>query len=248
MKLYWIFLLGAIAVLSGCSGGQQTNAVDRVVDGKRIIHFSGYDWEVGAGDLKQGPGPNYFSDSKENVWLDKFGRLHLRITHRDGHWYCAKVTLLHSYGYGTYVFHVTSRVDEFDKNVVGGLFTYENDSAEIDIEFSKWNKEENEDSQFVIQPGSIPENKHRYFLDQTEPESTHWFNWQKDSIAFASYYGDVPVNNSDESLIQRWTYKGTDIPAEGDERAKMNLWLFRGNPPTEQLNNEMIISRFEIIQ
>ena len=54
---------------------------------------------------------------------------------------------------------MASRVDKFDKNVVAGLFTYENDTAEIDIEFSKWNKEENEDSQFVIQPGSIPENK-----------------------------------------------------------------------------------------
>jgi len=246
MKLRSIFLFFAIIGLWGYSEAQETNAVEHVVNSKRIIHFSGYDWEVGNGDLKQGPGPNYFSDSKENVWVDDSGRLHLRITKRDNHWYCAKVTLLNSYGYGTYVFHVASIVDKFDKNVVGGLFTYENDTSEIDIEFSKWNKEKNEDSQFVIQPGSIPENKCRYFLNQTEAASTHWFNWQKDSISFASYYGDVAVNNSENSLIRRWVYKGDDIPVAGGERAKINLWLFRGKPPTEQLNNEMIISGFEI--
>jgi len=223
------------------------NKNDRIIDGKRIIHFSGYEWEVGSGGLKQGPGPNYFSDSKKNVWLDGKGRLHLRITHRNGRWYCAKVTMTQSLGYGTYVFHLSSKVDRFDKNVVGGLFTYENDSAEIDIEFSKWNKPENENSQFVIQPGYVPENKLRYDLNQREDESTHWFRWQKDSIEFASYYGNVPVNNSDESLIQRWVYSGEDNPVPGDERAKINLWLFRGNPPTEIQENEMIISGFEIL-
>ena len=220
---------------------------DRIIDGKRIIHFSGYDWEVGSGEFKQGPGPNYFSDSEENVWLDRKGRLHLRITHRDGSWYCAKVTLTQSLGYGTYVFHLSDRVDQFDKNVVGGLFTYENDSAEVDIEFSKWNRPENENSQFVIQPGYVSENKFRYTLNQTDKESTHWFNWQEDSIVFASYYGNVPVNNSDKSLVQRWVYSGDDNPAEGDERAKMNLWLFRGNPPTEIPDNEMIVSKFEFL-
>lgn len=219
---------------------------DQIKDGKRIIHFSGYDWEVGTGELKQGPGPNYFSDSKENVWLDDEGRLHLRITKKDDRWYCAKVTLTQSYGYGTYVFHLSSKVDRFDKNVVGGLFTYENDTAEIDIEFSKWNKPENKNSQFVIQPGYIPENKLRYNLDQIENESTHLFNWQKDSIEFASYYGNVPTSHSG-SLIQRWVYSGEHNPVDGDERAKMNLWLFRGNPPTEILDNEMIISEFDFL-
>jgi len=216
-------------------------------DGKRIIHFSGYDWEVGSGERKQGPGPNYFSDSEDNVWLDRKGRLHLRITHRDGRWYCAKVTLTRSYGYGTYVFHLASRVDQFDKNVVGGLFIYENDSAEIDIEFSKWNKPDNNNSQFVIQPGFVAENKLRYSLNGTNKETTHWFNWQKDSIEFASYKGNVSVSNSDKDLIQRWVYSGDNNPVDGDERVKMNLWLFRGNPPTEIMNNEMVIASFEIL-
>jgi hypothetical protein len=29
-----------------------------------------------------GPGPNYFSDSTNNVWLDGMGQLRLRITNR----------------------------------------------------------------------------------------------------------------------------------------------------------------------
>ncbi len=33
-----------------------------------------------------GPGPNVFSDSPENVWVDAAGQLHMRITARDGQW------------------------------------------------------------------------------------------------------------------------------------------------------------------
>jgi len=37
----------------------------------REIEFSGYKWFVkGSGDWKAGPGPNYFSDSEENAWID----------------------------------------------------------------------------------------------------------------------------------------------------------------------------------
>ncbi len=111
MKTNWIFLVIAVLFLAGCGNKtKKTVNNDRVVDGTRIIHFSGYDWRVGnSKDNRQGPGPNYFSDSKENVWLDDGGNLHLKITHRDGRWNCAKISLLESHGYGTYIFHVASR-------------------------------------------------------------------------------------------------------------------------------------------
>jgi len=250
MNIKWIFLIGAVIFLSGCGVKQKTSAdKNRVADGTRIIHFSGYDWRVGNSiDTTQGPGPNYFSDSKENVWLDDSGHLHLKITHRNGHWYCAKISLLQSYGYGTYVFHVASKVDGFDKNVVGGLFTYANDTSEIDIEFSKWAKDSTEDSQYVIQPGRHPGNHYRYYLHQTGEQSTHWFNWQPDSVLFASYHGDVNENPPADQLIAQWTYTGSDNPKPGKEAAKINLWLYRGNPPTDGKEVEMVLSGFEFRQ
>jgi len=159
---------------------------------------------------------------------------------------CAKITMSKSCSYGRYVFQVDSRVDQFDKNIVGGLFLYKNDLEEIDIEFSKWNMDGNMDSQFAIQPSNIKANKKRYYLNLFNEKSTHWFNWQRDRIEFASCQGhsnDLPkVNN----IIQQWIYTGTDIPPDNDEKAKINLWLFRGTPPTDRVETEMIISGFSI--
>jgi len=43
--------------------------VTRPYPGPRWLSFSGYGWWVKASDGPVGPGPNYFSDSTNNVWL-----------------------------------------------------------------------------------------------------------------------------------------------------------------------------------
>jgi hypothetical protein len=246
-----INLISLLFILSsqmcfGCKDGAPAET-DTIINGQRVILFSGYQWVVDSStDKKKGPGPNYFSDSNENVWLDKDGKLHLRITQRNGIWYCAKVTMLKSYSYGRYVFKVDSRVDNFDKNVVGGLFTYKNDLEEIDIEFSKWSIDGNMDAQYAIQPSSKSVNKKRFFLNLTGEESTHWFNWQSDRIEFASYRGHSSELPAVGNIIQQWIYTGADIPPDTDERVKINLWLFRGTPPSDLKETEMIISGFSI--
>lgn len=48
----------------------------------RTIIFAGHQW--GVKDGFHGPGPNEFSDSAENVWVDGAGSLHLKITNRAG--------------------------------------------------------------------------------------------------------------------------------------------------------------------
>lgn len=79
----------------------QTDAVPETRrDTSRIINFSGYDWTIKAGVA--GPGPNLFSDAEENVHVDTEGRLHLRISYRDGKWFCAEVVTNKSLGHGTY--------------------------------------------------------------------------------------------------------------------------------------------------
>jgi hypothetical protein len=48
------------------------------------ISWSGYEWTVRSSDgAAQGPGPNIFSDSRDNVFVDSKGDLHLRITQRE---------------------------------------------------------------------------------------------------------------------------------------------------------------------
>src|SRR5436305_806293 len=64
----------------------------------RTISFSGYTWAVKASTGRVGPGPNYFSDSTNNVWVDTQGRLHLKITKVGGRWNCAEVINQQSLG------------------------------------------------------------------------------------------------------------------------------------------------------
>lgn len=54
------------------------------------IGFAGYTWAVKSSAGKVGPGPNYFSSSTSNVWVDGAG-LHLKITKAKARWYSAEV-------------------------------------------------------------------------------------------------------------------------------------------------------------
>ena len=119
---------------------------------------SGFHWE--AINIKESPGPNYYSSSIENVWLDEQNRLHLKITYNEntGRWECASlVSLKEGWGYGKYTFEIADVIMEMtnkkgkifypnklDENVVIGLYTYDGSGTahkshnEIDIEFAKW--------------------------------------------------------------------------------------------------------------
>lgn len=210
----------------------------------RMIIFAGYNWIVKSSTSKVGPGPNYFSDSEENVWVDPNGRLHLKITPRDCKWYCAEVILEDSFGYGEYIFHLASRADQLNENIVLGLFTWDNcpdptyGNREIDIEFSRWGEVENDNAQFVVQPYYNPGNMHRFNMQQDEDESTHSFTWLENSIRFQSIYDDS---------AELWTYTGEDIPQPGDENARINLWLFSGQSPSDGKEAEIVIENFEYI-
>jgi hypothetical protein len=112
-------------------------------DKARTIQFSGHRWQVKQSDRPVGPGPNWFSGREENVWVDEKGRLHLRISQREGHWWCAEVYTDKNLGYGTYVFRIAGKLHELDKSAVLGLFTWDDNTflnaanSEIDIEFAR---------------------------------------------------------------------------------------------------------------
>lgn len=241
-------ILGLMMLLWSCSSGSP-EPDEQVVQTERIIEFSGYEWIVRtSNDMRVGPGPNYFSDSEDNVWVDEHGRLHLKIVQRGGLWYCSGIILRQSLGYGKYVFYLSSDVSKLDQHVVGGLFTYLNDNEEIDIEFSRWADPENQDSQFAVQPSHLSNNKERYDLNLLTEFSTHSFNWQSDRIEFFSRQGHGLTINED-NLIHAWTYRGDHIPpSRATERLRINLWLFRGQVPSDAKEHEMIVEKVEFIE
>ena len=229
---------------------KKIDTIQKVVSEPRIINFAGYEWIVDNSKEKtKGPGPNYFSDSENNVWLDSAGRLHLKVTYKNNKWYFAKITTTKSYGYNKYVFYLDSRVDLLDKNMVVGLFTYENDTSEIDIEFSKWGDDLNMNSQYAIQPGYKDENKERFDINYKKSLQTiHSIDWKPSEIRFLSLFQNDDESSSIPDTIHSWKYTGKHIPTHKNEKIKINFWLFRGNPPTKNYNCEVIISDFKILE
>ncbi|RKY47555.1 MAG: hypothetical protein DRP88_04210 [Candidatus Neomarinimicrobiota bacterium] len=228
---------------------------------ERIIKFSGYDWIVKDHREKpHGPGGNYWSNSEENVWVDAQGRLHLRITKEDdGKWYCAEVNTTEPLGYGEYVFYVTGRVDQMDKNVVLGLFNYLDDEHEIDIEICNgwvvnidwcdwvpyWGN-----ALFAVKPDIPCKSIKRFNMnldDSPESEkgkSTHKFTWNSNSIFFKSIYGPHYTQPENSYIIHNW-YTDENIPEPTGLKPHINLWLDKGNQPTNNKEVEIIIDRFE---
>ena len=185
-----------------------------------------------------GPGPNVFSDSQKNVWVDARGRLHLRIAYAGGRWRCAEVVNPQSLGYWTYTFVLDSRVDSLDPNATLGLFTYGSDPAyanrELDIEFARWsNPADPTNAQFVVQPYDAA--GHLVRIRQAGAStSTDAFAWRPGSVAFTASAA-APAS---------WTYSGADVPVPGDEHARLNLWLFRGAAPANGKPVEVVVRSF----
>jgi hypothetical protein len=91
------------------------------------LKWSNYSWEIR--NDTGGPGPNTFS--KDNVRVDADGSLRVQIVQRDGHWTCAELNTTERLGYGTYEWVTQSRVDDFDRNVVLGLYSYPTEDVMI---------------------------------------------------------------------------------------------------------------------
>jgi len=224
------------------------NFADRPVF--RTLNFSNYEWKVKSSQGRVGPGPNYFSNSSNNVWVDNRGRLHLRITHRNNRWECAEVVSQRSFGYGAYRFYLDTRVDNLDPSIVLGLFTWSDDPAynhrEIDIECAKWGNANNStNAQFVVQPYNPPGHLLRF---QVPPftNTTHSFTWKQNNVFFQCLKGHYTTRPKPKDMIKQWTCTQS-IPKAGGENARMNLWLVGGNAPTDGNEAEIIVKKFEFV-
>ncbi len=211
---------------------------------QRVIHFAGTDWYVKTGG-PMGPGPNYWSDSEQSVWLDSQGRLHMTIRKISNVWYCSEVYTKQYTTYGEHRFLVEGQIDQLDKNVVLGLFVYANDQAEIDIEYAKWGDASvTKVGNYTVQPWYIQGNQHKFESPLDTTLSTHFFDWQPGYVMFGSiqghYYGAPPSSNY---YIEQWVYTGSSIPSDSQNlRTHINFWLMDGKPPTDLLNLEVIIT------
>lgn len=226
--------------------------VNRAAPSARQLSFAGYSWSVKTsnGGLA-GPGPNYFSDSTNNVFVDGAGALHLWITYTNNTWPCAEVISDRSFGYGQYRFTVQADANALDPSAVLGMFTYSDDSAyndrENDIELSRWN--------YAFGPSNVADfavspygNRQllRFALPDGTTNSTHSFIWQKNNIAFQTLNGPFNAEPPGTNILASFVCS-TGVPPAGGEQVHINLWLNQGNAPSNGLPVEVTISNFEFV-
>ncbi len=216
----------------------------------KTLQFAGRTWTV-RDAASAAPGPNRWAP--ENAWVDDLGRLHLRINRgADGIWRCAEVMLDTPLGFGSYEFKVDGRIDQFDRNVVFGMFQYPSASTgpdfthEIDIEFSRWGSDTGFPGYWTVYPTTtaVAETSRAFAAVLEGGYSTHRFHRARDSVRFQMLHGH---QDGDAQQAHTWTFAPKDAKrriSQATQPVYINLWLFRGMAPSDGADVEVIVTDF----
>ena len=242
--------IGPLAGLSVLMGAVQQSPAQHAT--AKTLTFGGYTWEVRPSG-KGGPGPNVWNP--QNVWMDKAG-LHLKIS-RSGkgpktEWQCAELSTTQSLGFGTYEFQIIGPIDQFDRQIVLGLFDYPTPEVgpdgtnEIDIEFAHWGHADTPIGNYTIYPASGkrgPGDSHTFSFTLKGDYTTHRFARTADKVSLQSLHGH---RNDNANEIADWVYAPLDkrlIP-QAPLPVHINLWLFQGKAPSDGKEVLITIKKF----
>ena len=240
MKIKQMLMIGAVATLMATG----------IVSYAGTISFSGYTWVVRSSG-KGGPGPNYWDP--DNVSVDADGCLHLKLTKRNDRWYCSEVYTEKRLGFGRYEFSIVGRVDKIDKNVVVGLFNYPTSDVgpdathEIDIEFAQWGNASAPVGNYTVWPATntLRQASKPFSFALNGDSSTQSFTWSATNVFFQSQQGH---DDAKSRPFASWLYQPPN-PATGISQKPMpvhiNLWCFKGQPPSDGQQVELIIRGFK---
>jgi hypothetical protein len=239
LSSYIVCLVCALLAAAFVAAQRPSGASASAAPPPRLIHFSGFDWTVKSSDGSLGPGPNFFSDSAENVWVDQAGHLHLRIRYREGRWWCAEIICTCSPGLGTYSLRLPAETAKgIDRNAVLGFFNWSDEAAfahrEIDYELSLWGQKNNMDSQFVVQPYEQPGHISRFKLKPGSPAALS-FSWLPDRVLFKA------IDTLSGRPYHRFEFRG-EIPPGGAPR--LNLWLLGGQQTQSGGDVHVVVDSF----
>jgi hypothetical protein len=239
MILKLMLAIQVIALLAAVAGSGQA----------KTIRFSGLDWTV-RGSGRGGPGPNEWDEN--NVWVDDCGYLHLKLAPRDGTWYCSEVSTTTRLGFGRYQFWIEGPVDKLDLNVVLGLFNYpprdvgRGGTHELDIEFAKWALPEAPIGNYTVWPvqRELKNSSYTFPAELGGTLSTQRFTWSPGSVFFQSLRG---LRDDEQEQAASWRFAPDDAPQRVSQQpmpVHINLWLFRGQPPSDGQPVEIVVRAF----
>lgn len=215
----------------------------KTLNGVKSIQFSNYTWIIKESESEpRGPRANLWS--ADNVCVSRSGNLEMSIRNKQGKWYASEIYLPKSQGYGTYTFSVTSDLYNLDTNAVLGLFLYECDSQEIDIEIAKHiDRMGIHNAAFTIQPldSSIEASQYLFRINQPGPMRFS-IRWSADAVRFEAA-------TESGNIVSSYTVSDqSKIPVASGELARINYFLFHPDQGLEHKRKAKIsISDFEFI-
>jgi hypothetical protein len=226
----------ALAVVNG--EGQEP-----VLPSPKILNFSGYEWTTSAGPVFRAGSRNFFDPA--NVWTDKRGALHLRISGSPGKWAAAEVKLTRSLGYGTYRFQLRD-VSHLEPSALLTLITWdgvgsESTRRELDVELGRWGYLENTNVNYVVQPYYVSAN---FAAFRAPPgTNTHSFRWEPGQVIFSTIAGS---GNTGGRVINRHVFT-SGVPSPEGESVRIGLYVFHQGKIPLKNDNEVIIDKFEYL-
>jgi PKD repeat protein len=195
-----------------------------------LLVWKGFTWTARSG---QGA-PQFNRWNPGGIYVDYLGRLHLTIKNVNGVWYSSEADNDVELRYGKFTWTVDQEAFNADKNTVLGLFTYETDINEHDIEMSRWEDEDAKNVSFSNQEHAEPNKKvYDAFLYPSEKVLCS-IDWQPDTCRFTI------VTESGTTLAD---YTDNDAtPTTVAESLAMNLWLW--GAPSNQSEIDITIYDF----
>ena len=209
------------------------------------IEFSGYHWVARQTQSDRGGTINDFNP--KNAWVDRQGRLHLRITRGNNRWQCAEIHATRSLGYGTYTF-VMQEVTPVEPAGVMAMYTFdeaalEANHREMNIEISRSGASGGRAAQFTVQPFYIPANVVRYPL-RAGP-LRYAMRWLPGRVDFTVAPAAPNAPALERTLAsQSFTW---GVPSPGKELLYIGLYAYTksGRPLTHE--TEVIVDGFEYL-
>lgn len=179
------------------------------------LSFEGRRWHVRESPIPVGAGPSLWSSSGAFV---EAGRLHLRASPVHGAWRAVEIASP-VLDWPVDVSMRLSPLPRIDEDTIIGVFLYQNDRCEVDVEFAQWGEASSLPAQFAT---SFQNGAEVRRFARPEGPITIRFTWDDDALV---------VSLETAQRTRSWRVPTTHIGPSPQLRLHINVWrLPRGGP------------------